>query len=81
MGTFWVQSLSESNGGTARIVNPIINIILLAIWLIAAIVFKLNSYDDSVWGDSVWGYSCLHSSDINPYVDFLFICAREVSPS
>ena len=67
--------MSETKGGLGWFINPVINIVLLVIWLVAVVVFKQNSDDDFVWG-----YSCSHSSDINEYVTYDFVCNREVSP-
>jgi hypothetical protein len=61
-------------GGIGYVIDPGINIVLLVIWLVAAVLFKQNSNDNFVWG-----YSCSHSSDTNEYVTYEIVCRREVT--
>ena len=65
--------MCETTGGLSCVINPILNIVLLVIWLVAVVLFKQNSNDNFVWG-----YSCSHSSDTNEFVTYDFVCNREV---
>jgi hypothetical protein len=75
VGIFVVQNMCEMKGGRGWVIDPGINIVLLVIWLVAAVLFKQNSNDNFVWG-----YSCSHSSDTNEYVSYEIVCNREVIP-
>ena len=66
--------MSETKRGLERVINLLINTVLLMAWVVVIAVCKHYSDDDFVWG-----YSCSHSSDINEYVTFASICTREVS--
>jgi len=65
--------MSETNCRVLWFINPVINIVLLVIWLVATIVFKQNANDDFTWG-----YSCSHTFDLNEYVTYDIVCNREV---
>ena len=73
VGIFVIQNMCETRGGLSCVIDPGINIILLVVWLVAAVLFKQNSNDNFVWG-----YSCSDSSDANQYVNYDIVCSREV---
>lgn len=74
LGIFFIDRLNELQGRLGLYMNFCINLILFVTWIIAIILFRVNSSSDS----SIWGFSCSHSIMSNAFVDYNFICTREV---
>ena len=76
MTNLFIDKLSETKSRTGLLGNFGLNLILFISWLIALILFKVDSSTSFVWG-----FACAHSTLTNPLVDYSFICNREVAPS
>ncbi len=71
-GVFFVNVLSESKADVGLYVNFCANLVLLLIWGIAMLLFKVNSSSKFVWG-----YTCSHLDDTT--FDYNYFCTREVN--
>ena len=73
LSIFFIDKFNEMKGRLGLYVNFCINLILFVTWIIAVILFRVNSSSSSIWG-----FSCSSSIMSNAFVDYDFICTREV---
>jgi len=71
-GVFFVKVLSESKTDVGLYVNFCANLVLLLLWGIAVLLFKVNSSSKFVWG-----YACSHLDDDT--LNYKYFCIREVN--
>jgi hypothetical protein len=76
LGIFFIDKLNEMKGRLGLYINFCINLMLFVTWIIAIILFRVNSSSSSIWG-----FSCSSSIMSNAFVDYDFICNREVTLS
>lgn len=76
IGVFFIKRLSESKYGVGLYINFCFNLILLIIWAVGVLLFKVNSSHRFY----IWGFACSLPGTSNTFVDYDFICDREVLP-
>src|ERR1700726_3609438 len=76
MTNLFIDKLSETKSRSGLLGNFGLNLILFISWIIALILFKVDSSTTFVWG-----FACADSTLTTPLIDYSFICNREVPPS
>jgi hypothetical protein len=69
----FVDKVSETKSKLGLWVHFCLNLVFLVVWVLAIVLFKVNSS-----ADYVWGFACTLEGFQNRLVDYQAICSREV---